>query len=160
MTVRWTVNKKWKLDCQDSLQHKFAEPEQGGICFEICGSQEKKEESVRNHVSVRCGRLQLPGLEKQEQKTDSVLQVLGTNTRSRTLRNSESGLSLRKRISHSSSIGLSNNGLSKGLLGLHVRLGCYFYSLYKCFPAMLSFFCLSCLGVSWLGPSRKSIVPN
>ena len=81
---------------------KFAEPEQGGICFEIRGSQEKKEKSVRNHVSVEpfhCGRL---GLEKQEQKTDSVLQVLGTNTRSRTFRNSESGLSLRKRISHSS----------------------------------------------------------
>ena len=84
---------------------KFSEPEQRGICFEICGSQEKKEKSVRNHVSVEpfhCGRLQPPGLEKQEQKTDSVLQVLGTNARSRTFRNSESGLSLRKRISHSS----------------------------------------------------------
>ena len=69
--------------------------------------REKKEKSVDNRVFValfHCGRLHReavagpPGLVKQQQKIESVVQVLGDNTHSGTLESDD--LKLSKRLSH------------------------------------------------------------
>ena len=74
-------------------KNEFAKLKQVVICFKIYESREKKEKSVDNRVSValfHCGRLHReavvgpPGLAKQQQKIESVVQVLGDNTRSGT----------------------------------------------------------------------------